>query len=534
MSTIVRFAPSPTGHVHIGNIRTAIFNWLFARHSGGKFLLRIEDTDLERSTRQAIDSLLKCMDWLGLDYDGEILYQTCQRENHVAAAESMISRNMAYRGIADANGQRPIFFRIPWCCEGMSTVRETGEAEHELHQDTPVIINAAGINFATVSKKGTPSPVSACLAGFRQLKLYKNGELLFELEKTIEEIQRGKSLTIESCDKMTFLRREVFYNDIIKGEMSKPLDSIKDLIIVRGDGSPVFHLANVVDDITQNVTHIIRGDDHVENTYRHILLFNALNRPAPQYAHLPMIVNSAGKPYSKRDGDAFVGDFRDNGFLPAALFNYLALLGWSPGDDREKMTKPEMISAFSLERVKSAPAQLDYAKLLNLNGQYLAEMSPADFATAAESIVQSYAWGRGIDPEYFAAVSKLMQCRTRQLSQATNWQYFFSDFFPVEEKAFTKQLKPEENRMALADFASELSSNTTITREWIHDTLDKIETRHNIPHGKFFQPVRLSISGLAGGAELDETILLLGQTRCVRRINSALEHCNIIFSNNQD
>jgi glutamyl-tRNA synthetase len=161
-------------------------------------------------------------------------------------------------------------------------------------------------------------------------------------------------------------------------------------------------------------------------------------------------------------------------------------------------------------------------------------MSPADFATAAESIVQSYAWGRGIDPEYFAAVSKLMQCRTRQLSQATNWQYFFSDFFPVEEKAFTKQLKPEENRMALADFASELSSNTTITREWIHDTLDKIETRHNIPHGKFFQPVRLSISGLAGGAELDETILLLGQTRCVRRINSALEHCNIIFSNNQD
>jgi glutamyl-tRNA synthetase len=327
---------------------------------------------------------------------------------------------------------------------------------------------------------------------------------------------------------MTFLRREVYYHDLIKGELSKPLDSIKDLIIVRGDGSPVFHLANVVDDITQKVTHIIRGDDHVENTYRHILLFNALNKPVPHYAHLPMIVNSSGKPYSKRDGDAFIGDFKDKGFLPEALFNYLALLGWSPGDDREKMTPAEMVAAFSLDRVKSAPAQLDYAKLLNINGQYLAEMAPADFAAAARLFIESECWSEDINAEYFAKIAKLMQCRTRQLSQAVSWHYFFSDNYPIEDKAFIKQLKPEENRKALAALSKELKAAPTIDRDWIQATLSTLESTYNIAHGKFFQPVRLAISGLAGGAELDETILLLGQERCVRRINNALQRIQLM------
>lgn len=524
MDTIVRFAPSPTGQVHIGNIRTAIFNWLFARHCSGIFLLRIEDTDLERSTRQAIDTLLECMDWLGLNFDGEIMYQTSQKENHIKAVEQMIAKGLAYAAPAPADGASPIFFRIPWDCPDFTAIRETGPAEFDLHPETPVKIDFTGVSFSTVSKKGAPMPAAACLAGFRQMKLYdKAGNVAFELEKEIDGILHGKqAFALNNCVKMTFLRREIFYKDIIKGELSKPLDGIKDLIMVRGDGSPVFHLANVVDDITQNVTHIIRGDDHVENTYRHIMLFYALGSKAPEYAHLPMIVNSSGKPYSKRDGDAFVGDFREKGFLADALFNYLALLGWSPGDDREKMTKQEMIEAFTLERVKSAPAQLDSNKLLNMNGTYIAEMPFEKFVEYAGRFAGNFV----NDKARFEQVARLMQSRVKQFWQIATWQYFFSDDFPVDEKVFKKQLASAEVRAALGFLAGELNSHSDLTKEWLHTIISKAEENFGVPHGKLFQPLRLTVSGAAGGAELDETIMLIGGSRSAERILRSLEAHN--------
>ena len=520
MDTVVRFAPSPTGQVHIGNIRTAIFNWLFARHCGGRFLLRIEDTDLERSTRQAIDTLLQCMDWLGLNFDGEIMYQTSQRETHINAASQMIAKGLAYAAPAPEGGLSPIFFRIPWECGDFPAIRDVGPAELELHPETPVKIDFTGVSFSTVSKKGAPMPAAACLAGFRQMKLYDGkGDVVFELEKEIDGIIRDKQpFSLSSCVKMTFMRREIFYKDIIKGELSKPLDGIKDLIMVRSDGSPVFHLANVVDDVTQNVTHIIRGDDHVENTYRHIMLFYALGRKPPEYAHLPMIVNSSGKPYSKRDGDAFVGDFREKGFLAEALFNYLALLGWSPGDDREKMTKQEMIEAFTLERVKSAPAQLDSNKLLNMNGAYIAEMPFEKFVDYAGN----YAGDFSKDAK-FEQVARLMQSRVKQFGQVATWKYFFSDDFPVDEKVFKKQLASAEARAALGFLAGELNSRSELTKEWLHSIISKAEENFGIAHGKLFQPLRLTVSGAAGGAELDETIMLIGGSRCAARISRSLE-----------
>ncbi len=521
MDTVVRFAPSPTGQVHIGNIRTAIFNWLFARHSGGSFLLRIEDTDLERSTRQAIDTLLQCMEWLGLNFDGEIMYQTSQKDAHIKAVEQMIAKGLAYAAPAPEGEKSPIFFRIPWDSQDFSAIRETGPAELELHSETPVKIDSTGISFSTVSKKGAPVPAAACLAGFRQMKLYDcTGNLVFELENEIGGILQGKqTFALGNCAKVTFLRREIFYKDIIKGELSKPLDGIKDLILVRSDGSPVFHLANVVDDITQNVTHIIRGDDHVENTYRHIMLFYALGSRVPEYAHLPMIVNSSGKPYSKRDGDAFVGDFRAKGFLAEALFNYLALLGWSPGDDREKMTKQEMIEAFTLERVKSAPAQLDSNKLLNMNGAYIAEMPFDQFVDYAGIFAGDFV----SDKARFEQVARLMQSRVKQFGQVATWQYFFSEDFPVDEKIFKKQLSSAEVRAALGFLVSELKGSNELTKEWLHIIIAKAEEKFGVSHGKLFQPLRLTVSGAAGGAELDETIMLIGGDRCASRISRLLD-----------
>ena len=265
----VRFAPSPTGKVHIGNIRAAIYNWLYARHTGGRFLLRVEDTDLERSTPEAIQALLECMQWLGLDYDEEAFYQTKNKPRHMEAVEKLLASGHAYR------------------CERTSRDGKTGEV------------------------------------------------IMFKMptEGVIE------------------------FDDIVKGKMSKKAEDIQDFAIVRSDGSPIFHIANVVDDIDQGVTHIIRGDDHVENTFKHICMFKALGAPVPKYGHLSMIVNQQGKPYSKRDGAAFVGEFRDQGYLPDALFNYLLLLGWNPGDDREVLTKSEMIELFDLAKVHVTAAK---------------------------------------------------------------------------------------------------------------------------------------------------------------------------------
>ena len=519
----VRFAPSPTGQVHIGNIRTAIFNWLFARHSGGKFLLRIEDTDLERSTQEAIDALLECMEWLGLDHDDEIMYQTSQREAHEAAAQKLLAENKAYYGQADDKGQSPILFRIPFDADDIPVIREAGTVETALHCDEIVSVAYSGLSFAGVSKKGKAVPTLVCFAGFKDLKLFNSdNELVFDLNNNLEAVKNGEVFELANCSKMTFTRREVFYNDIIKGELAKPLDGIKDLVIIRGDGSPIFHLANVCDDILQDVNYIIRGDDHVENTYRHILLYNALGAEIPNYAHMPMIVNQAGKPYSKRDGDAFVGDFRKKGFLPEALFNYLALLGWSPGDDREKMTRKEMIEAFTLDRVKSSPAQFDTRKLLNMNGMYIAEMPFDEFLAETVEFAGTFDWGKNIDKDKFSKVAALMQTRTKDFTQIESWKYFFSDDFEYGGKQFNKQFKQEENRTALLDFSKKLASATELSGEIISAMLADTESENNLEHGKLFAPVRLAVTGVAGGAELDETIMLIGSDACQKRIMNAL------------
>ena len=362
----VRFAPSPTGKVHIGNIRTAIFNYLFARNESGDFLIRVEDTDRERSTQDAIDKLFDCLEWLGLDYDGEVFYQSREADNHIKAAEQLLEQGKAYRPAPKTPGEEtPVIFRIPWETDDNPAVNIVGETEIKVHSQVPVVIAPSGISYAQISKKGKPVPAAASLAGFHKLTVFDaDGAVLFEIENEIDAIlKEGREFTIEGAALFKFERREVFFNDIIKGKLAKPLDTMKDLVIVRSDGSPVFHLANVLDDAVQQVTHIIRGDDHVENTYRHLFLFQALNREAPSYGHMPMIVNAQGKPLSKRDVDAFVGDFRLKGYLPEALLNYLAFLGWSPGDGREKMSKQELIKAFSIDRVLSSPARFDAVKL---------------------------------------------------------------------------------------------------------------------------------------------------------------------------
>jgi glutamyl-tRNA synthetase len=544
MKTRVRFAPSPTGNIHIGNIRTAIFNWLFARHIGGKFLLRVEDTDKARSTQSAINKMLDCMTWLGLDYDEDIYCQSKHEGEHLAKAVCLVEEGKAYYKPVSTGEKSPIMFRIPWDIEKCSHIRFAGKIEYNIHQDVPLEIDCTGIRFAQVSKKGKPVEFMGCLAGFRNLKVFdKDNNVVFELEKNIESIlSENKSFKLEVCSKISFLRHEVFYHDLIKGELAKPLDTVKDLVIVRSDGSPVFHLANVCDDAVQGVTHIIRGDDHVENTYRHILLFYALGLQVPKYAHMPMIVNKAGKPYSKRDGDAFVGDFRSKGFLPEALFNYLSLLGWSPGDDREKMTKQEIIDAFSLERIKSSPAQFDENKLLNVNGMYMAELSQISFlqTTYDETIKQG--WGNSISSTaLFEGVAELLQSRTKLFAQVEDWKYFFFDdsslfsedveqvldvsspTYSYDMKALKKAIKKDEIKKGLSQFCKSLKEIRHFDLETIINLIRDAELAVGLQEGKLNQGLRISLTGKTSGAGLHEIIKILGKERVELRLGKVLE-----------
>jgi glutamyl-tRNA synthetase len=523
MSVRVRFAPSPTGNVHIGNIRAAIFNWLFARHEGGHFLLRVEDTDRERSTPEAIRTLLDVMDWLGLNCDEPIVYQSAMLQNHLDAANSLVAQGKAYRQPkGDGSGATAVVFRIP-VEDVPGVIRAAGAASIVCHPGAPVTIDSTGVRFATPSKKGDPVAAEVSLAAMRDARLLDaGGACLFDVTPHLAEIMgRGASFTTTNVSSIAFTRREVFYRDLVKGELAKPLDGMKDLVIVRSDGSPVFHLANVCDDIAQGITHIVRGDDHVENTYRHVLLYHALGATPPRYAHLPMIVNAQGKPYSKRDGDAYVGDFRDKGFLPDALFNYLALLGWSPGDDREKMTRAEMVSAFTLDRVKSGPAQMDMRKLTHLNGLYLAEIPFEKFVEGARAVAASQPWGGGVDAAVFSKVAALMRSRTSLFSQAADWRYFFMDPPPADEKAVAKLLRPPGVKAILSGLRQALAGGT-FDEPSIEKALRAAESAAGLGEGKLNQVVRVAVTGTTVGAGLYETMAILGRERTAARLDHAI------------
>ena len=427
----VRFAPSPTGKVHIGNIRAAIYNWLYARHTGGKFLLRIEDTDLERSTPEAIQALLECMEWLGLDYDEPAVYQTKNLARHLACVQQLLASGRAYE------------------CERTSRDGKTGKV------------------------------------------------IMFRMPK----------------------EGVIAYDDLVKGHMEKKAEDVQDFAIVRSDGSPIFHLANVVDDIDQGITHVIRGDDHVENPFKHIELFKALGAQPPKYGHLSMIVNAEGKPYSKRDGAAFVGEFRENGYLPEALFNYLLLLGWNPGDDREVLTREEMIQLFDIEKVHVTAAKFDIKKLQWMNGEYIRRTPKETYR--AELLKRVAAAGLAV-PEGFNLdlLVDQLQIRTKFWSDIPgNCAYFFTDDYPFDEKAVEKRLKKEGVKDLLLDLANRFEALEPFTAAAGEAMVKELAQGQGM--GPWVHPIRVAVSGRGEGIGLFETCELLGKEKTVARLRRA-------------
>ena len=433
--TRVRFAPSPTGKVHIGNIRAAIYNWLYARHTGGKFLLRVEDTDLERSTPEAIKALFECMEWLGLDWDEEVFYQTKNVKRHLEVVDRLLASGYAYK------------------------VEKT-------------------------SRDGKTGVVT-------MFRMPKEGVIEFD--------------------------------DIVKGHMAKKAEDIQDFAIVRSDGSPIFHIANVVDDIDQRVTHIIRGDDHVENTFKHICIFRALGAEVPRYAHLSMIVNQQGKPYSKRDGAAFVGEFREQGYLPEALFNYLLLLGWNPGDDREVLPRDEMVRLFELEKVHVTAAMFDPKKLLWMNGEYVKKIPAAEFVSEVKARVSSLV---SPVPErsdaWWDYLASQLQPRTKFLADIPSMaRCFVSDDFPFDEKAVAKRLAKPGVKELLLDLVERFSK----AGDWSAPALEAVvkELSQGGGMGPWVHPVRVAVSGRGEGIGLFEMLQLLGREKTLSRLRRAAE-----------
>jgi glutamyl-tRNA synthetase len=427
----VRFAPSPTGYLHIGGARTALFNWLFARHSGGTFILRIEDTDIQRSTEESADAIVESLRWLGLDWDEGPLFQSQRSTLYEPQARRLVDEGRAY------------------CSDEKKGVR-------------PAVIL-----------------------------------------KAPEE--------------------RIVVEDMIHGTVSFEPEVVGELVLMKSDGTPTYNFACVVDDADMGITHIIRGDDHLSNTPKQLMIYHALGLAPPLFAHVPLIMGPDGKRLSKRHGATAVGQFRDDGILPEALVNFLALLGWSPGDDREMMSLQELIASFSLDRISSKSAVFDTKKLLWLNMQYLKTKSAGEIAQTSLPFFDTAGIPReGIDAEKLERVVKLLGERFRSLKDLPEQSsYFFTGEVRYDEKAVARHLRLEGVPALLNELADRLGRLGAFDTAGIEHVIRGLIAERGLKPGDVMQPARVAVSGRAETPGLFEVMAILGKDTTLSRLRHA-------------
>ena len=458
-----RFAPSPTGVLHVGGARTALFCWLYTKKVDGRFVLRIEDTDLERSTPESVQAILDAMQWLGLDYDEGPYYQTQRFERYLEVIKQLIEQGHAY-----------------YC-----------ECSRERLDD---------LREQQMAAKQKPRYDGCC----RELGL---------------QADSGKPMVVRfNNPQQGFVR----FLDHVKGEISVSNSELDDLIIARSDGSPTYNLSVVVDDMDMGISHVLRGDDHVNNTPRQINILNALAAPVPEYAHVPMILGDDGKRLSKRHGAVGVMEYFAAGYLPEALLNYLVRLGWSHGD-QEIFTLQEMIDNFSLDGLNKSASSFNTDKLKWVNQQYLMS-SPLD------RIVQLVKQRLDLleldydDDFEFATVVDLYRQRVFTINELVDSiLYCFQDFAAYDEKAAQKVLKPAalEPLQRLLDLLAELDTWNALS---IHAVVAKVTEELEVGMGKVGQPLRVAVTGGSFSPPIDQTVELLGKERSMHRIQRAIDY----------
>ena len=455
-----RFAPSPTGFLHVGGVRTALFSWLFARHHQGEFVLRIEDTDQERSTQESVQAILDGMAWLGLDYEEGPIYQTERYGRYAAMAQQLLDEGKAYRCVCTK--------------ERLEALRES-----------------------QIAAKEKPRYDGHC---------------------------RGKNI---GADEASFVIRfnnpqsgHVAFKDMVYGEIHVENSELDDLILVRSDGHPTYNFAVVIDDWDMNISHVIRGDDHINNTPRQINLFQALGAPVPQFAHLPMILGEDGKRLSKRHGAVSVLEFKAMGILPHALLNYLVRLGWSSGD-QEIFSVDEMISAFDLNHVSRGVSSFNYEKLFWLNQHYIKSDSP-------EQVAEALVWHfeqKNIDISKGPALKELVlvqaeRCKTL-VELCEKSLYFYEDEIEYDTDALKKHLRP-----VVLEPLTMLYERLSRIDDWSADVLQQcvndLSAELNMNMGKIAQPLRVAVTGSGMSPAIDVTLVLIGKERVLKRLKHAL------------
>lgn len=459
MSIKTRFAPSPTGFLHVGGARTALFSWLHARKHGGTFVLRIEDTDLERSTQESVDAILQGMEWLGLDYDEGPFYQTQRFDRYNEVIDELLSKGLAYR-----------------CSCSKERLDELREAQ--------------------MARKEKPRYDGHC----RHADVSADEPHVIRF-KTPQE-------------------GSVIIDDMVRGKINIPNAELDDLIIRRTDGAPTYNLTVVVDDHDMDITHVIRGDDHINNTPRQIHLYQAMGWSLPRFGHVPMILGDDGARLSKRHGAVSVMQYKDDGYLPEGLRNYLVRLGWSYGD-QEIFSTEEMIQLFDMEAVNKSPSAFNTEKLRWLNQQYI---KTADLDRLGGLLAEHLA-KRGVeegDLSRLAAIADAQRERASTLEELAEISlFYFQDFDDYPAKQAKKAFKPEA--VAVLNDIGERLQSVEWEREPIHAAMQATVDALEIGFGKLGMPLRLAVTGGNPAPDLDLTVKLIGREACLRRIERAVQ-----------
>jgi len=444
MKVRVRFAPSPTGFLHIGGARTALFNWLYVRHTGGTFILRIEDTDVARNTQEAVEVILSGLRWLGLDWD-----------------------------------------------EGPISGDATGPSQGDF-----------GPYFQSQRKENYQRRVEALLS-------------------------RGLAYEHEGAVKFKMPREPILIPDLVVGDVKRELTDREqvdpDFVIVRSDGQPVFHLVNVIDDLEMNITHVIRGEDHLSNTAKHIALFRAFGVEPPKYAHIPLILNIDGTKMSKRDKGASLTSYMEEGYAPEAIVNYLCLLGWSPKNNREKMAISEVIETFDLPQILRHNARFDMAKLLWLNGEYLRETSQDRFYELSIHALKRAGLDTNKYPvEYVKAALDTCKGKIKVFSELPAYAgFYFKDEIEYSAEAAAKDFVPE-NKLRLEKLRDALAKLPSFDAVSVESGLKGVAAELGVKAGMLVHPTRLACTGASAGPSLYHLMEIIGKERTLERIERAI------------
>ncbi|MFN6469673.1 MAG: glutamate--tRNA ligase [Nostoc sp. SerVER01] len=465
MTVRVRIAPSPTGNLHIGTARTAVFNWLFARHHGGKFILRIEDTDLERSRPEYTENILQGLRWLGLNWDEGPFFQSQRLDLYKQAVKQLLDRGLAYRCYTTA--------------EELEALREAQKARGEAPRYDNRHRNLTPEQRATFETEGRSSVIR------------------FKIEDD----------------------HEIVWNDLVRGKMSwRGSDLGGDMVIARaseeGSGQPLYNFVVVVDDIDMQITHVIRGEDHIANTAKQILLYEALGAKIPEFAHSPLILNKEGRKLSKRDGVTSICDFQQMGFTAEGLVNYMTLLGWSPPDSTQEIfTLETAAKEFSFERVNKAGAKFDWDKLDWLNSQYI-HNTPVDKLTdllIPHWEAAGYKFDGGRTRSWLEQlVTLISQSLTRLVDAVAMSQVFFSDIVEFSEEANT-QLKQEGSAAVLEGIVTALQNQSQLSEESAQDIIKQVVKEQKVKKGLVMRSLRAALTGDVHGPDLIQSWLLLNQ-----------------------